>query len=447
VEQCIPQIQEVIQKIITEEIPQKISSWTVFDNKTALADVPPILAVILGIQFGQIYKGSWNDFTVAAKKYIALNSGHAVDDFYWTDEAEIPEAGEDFSLRAFGSLMDKFYPSSGDEEDGNKKLKIAQEFEKGVLAYYAMTQEILSRTDFDSNNRSTCTMEGIFRLESLESLKDIGVITDKSTKKDKQKGGKKAGGGNPYAAHNVLQNAKYAAIVSSSARMHVTSLDKAKDFPPPIKVITEYEEVHHARVFACHLFNFDFGNAARELPLFLGKDEISQTISEYSKGCPFFKDRQREFLIMPTGLTANVVGVLAFATEPKNCFVLAADEPFDDDTLAKPTGGMQEELEGTLLPTTDIGRIRKSQIDFCKGENSAEDWLFDYLCRTDRAVRQKNIDAGKIKKRADRGAEFSKIRQEALENYDDRLEILQDYQRMLLAINEEFGFDTLYKAK
>jgi hypothetical protein len=33
--------------------------------------------------------------------------------------------------------------------------------------------------------------------------------------------------------------------------MSVTSLDKPKDFPPPIKIITQYENTPPARVLGC----------------------------------------------------------------------------------------------------------------------------------------------------------------------------------------------------
>jgi hypothetical protein len=445
--QCIPQICGVIQKIIDAKVPERISAWTVFDAKTDLSGVPPILAVILGIQFGQIYQGSWNDFTVAAKKYIALNSNEPADDFYWQEGTEIDEDDddeEDLSLRAFGGLIDKLYPDLGneeseedEEEDSDKRLEVAQEFEKGVLAYYAMTQEILSRTDFDSNNRSECKMESIFRLESLESLEDLGIVTRGEGESEEEEE-------NPYVAHNIPANSKHAAIVSSSARMHVTSLDKPKDFPPPIKVITRYKEVRHARVFGCHLFNFDFGNAVRELPPFLSKDKDSPTVAKYDNGGPFFRDRQREFLIMPTWLTSDVVGVLAFAPDHKNCFVLATDDPFDG-TLEEPSEAIQGELEEESEPESGIGKARKSQINFCNGENSAEDWLFGHLLEANGSVRKSYMEAGQKKKKDDRKVALDEVRQVALEDHDGELKKLQDCQQMLVAINEEFGFKTLYK--
>jgi hypothetical protein len=427
----------------------------VFDAKTDLSGVPPILAVILGIQYGQIYKGSWNDFTVAAKKYIALNSNEPVDSFYWQEGSEIDEdleSEEDPLLRAFGGLIDELYPDlrneegeEDKEEDSDKKLEIAREFEKGVLAYYAMTQEILSRTNFDSNNRSECKMEGIFRLESLESLEDLRIITQKQKKRGRKKGGGDTDEDDPYVANNVPADAKHAAIVSSSARMHVTSLDKAKDFPPPIKVITKYEGVHHARVFGCHLFNFDFGNAVRRLPPFLSKKEGSSTIAEYDNGGPFFRDKQREFLIMPRYLASRVVGLLAFAPDHKNCFVLATDVSFDE-TLEKPSATIQGELKKESEPERAIGKARKSQINFCKGENSAENWLFDHLLEANRSVRKSYMEAGQKKKKDDRKVALDRVRQEALEKGSDKLEDLRKYQQMLIAINEKFVFNTLYKA-
>jgi hypothetical protein len=61
-------------------------------------------------------------------------------------------------------------------------------------------------------------------------------------------------------------------------------------------------------------FNVDFTNAARKIPEFLNKGG-NQSIA-YKSGCPFFQNYQREFLLMPVGLSADVVGVMVIAPMP-----------------------------------------------------------------------------------------------------------------------------------
>jgi hypothetical protein len=70
-------------------------------------------------------------------------------------------------------------------------------------------------------------------------------------------------------------------------------------------------------VFGSHLFNVDLGEANRPLPGFF----TSKTHTTYEKGCPFFKDRQHEFLMMPRGCAADIVGILVWAKDISECYV------------------------------------------------------------------------------------------------------------------------------
>jgi hypothetical protein len=197
-----------------------------------------------------------------------------------------------------------------------------EQFETALCAYYAVNQEILSRVQFPGNDRKNCTIDKIFRLEGLDSLEELGIVKRKIV-------GKKTRRRVIYEADidGVAANAFRAIIVSSSAGMFVNSLDKPASFPPPIKVITRYNDVHHARIFGCHLFNVDIGDAKRTLPDFFERKPHSR----YEDGCPFFKDRQREFLMMPRGCGADVVGILPWAPNTSECYVWSKDECLTED--------------------------------------------------------------------------------------------------------------------
>jgi hypothetical protein len=47
-------------------------SWVSLNENTPLTELPLSLMFLVGLQFGQIKGGSWNPFTLAAKKYFAL---------------------------------------------------------------------------------------------------------------------------------------------------------------------------------------------------------------------------------------------------------------------------------------------------------------------------------------------------------------------------------------
>jgi hypothetical protein len=176
---------------------------------------------------------------------------------------------------------------------------IAAQFEVALCSYYAINMEILSRVSFDGNDPANGRMAEIFRLEGLEALKSMGMVREMDD-------------GVTYAAADesgqplgVPASSKRSALVSSSATMFVRSVDKAGMFPPPIKVITRYVGVSHARIFGAHLFGVDLANAKRELPpCALGT--LGHT--QYTRGCQFYSDHQREFLLMPGGLRADISG-------------------------------------------------------------------------------------------------------------------------------------------
>jgi hypothetical protein len=297
---------------ILEKFSSFISDdWQGLKEDTPLGKLPPALMISIGIQFGQIRQGTWNPFAVAAKKYFALQSGDGkFDRFTW--KSEVPEEKqdpEDIASCAFGSLLQYIWP-----ERSSEYQKTIKQFEEGLCAYYAMTQEVLSRTDFPGNKREDCNIGSIFRLEDVEAIEAMGVVT----KKDED----------AYSIGSPsLSTAKRPVFASTSAVSHLASLDHPNAFPPPIKIITKYSNVHHARIFGCHLFNVDSSSAARPLGNLLPKTyESSRTgVGTYRSGCPFFNDYQRECLTMLNGLNLEVVGVLAAAIDRGETYVLTGN--------------------------------------------------------------------------------------------------------------------------
>jgi hypothetical protein len=52
----------------------------------------------------------------------------------------------------------------------------------------------------------------------------------------------------------------------------------------------------------------------------------------YKDGCPLFEDSQREILLIPRGVEAEICGVLASADDPNHAYVLASDDSYDFHT-------------------------------------------------------------------------------------------------------------------
>ncbi|MDR1401956.1 MAG: hypothetical protein LBI81_03325 [Puniceicoccales bacterium] len=167
--------------------------------------------------------------------------------------------------------------------------------------------------------------------------------------------------------NGVPRHSKRSVLVSSSATMFVTSVDKVASFPPPIKVITKYNGVHHARILGTHLFNVDFTNAVRETPKFLRKDDDQVA---YRNGCPFYRDYQREFLMMPVGLQADVVGVLvmASATDGVPCVVLTNEKQKKSFPI-KFLGNEHEFQSGKK----HLGALRTTLKAFCNDPSSNDE--------------------------------------------------------------------------
>jgi hypothetical protein len=194
-----------------------------FDEQTPLLKLPPHIMFLVGLQFGQINRGSWNPFMVAAKKYLALQSNANSDNFFWN--GEVFDESESILLeKAFGNLIvetNEVYDES-----------IAEQFELALCAYYAMNQEILSRVAFAGNNRSACQIQNIYRLESIDALVGMQILRQDESSKIWQ------------VSDKISQRAKRAFLVSCSNAGPVKSLDKPKDYPPPLTAITKYENVH-----------------------------------------------------------------------------------------------------------------------------------------------------------------------------------------------------------
>jgi hypothetical protein len=138
------------------------------DQNESVVDLPPAMMFLVGLQFGQNNIGSWNQFTLAAKKYLANQYDGDVDDFFWESDEQ-----KDDIVNPFSHLYDGIGSEIYDRIDEDH---FAKQFEIALCAYYAMNQEILSRVQFPGNDRQNCTIEEIFRLEGLDSLGKLEVV-------------------------------------------------------------------------------------------------------------------------------------------------------------------------------------------------------------------------------------------------------------------------------
>jgi hypothetical protein len=305
-------------------------SWASLNESTPLTELPPSLMFLVGLQFGQNQVGSWNPFTLAAKKYMARQFIDGPNNFFWPEKHQPTADIEDVLQYSFADLIAKIWP--GREFDAT----IGEQFESAVLAYYAITQEILSHSKFKGNNQQNTRLKKVMRLEDMEAINEMAF------------------NGNEFQGANIDSNAKRPALVSGSVGAHVASLDRPNNFPPPIRIITKYEEVHHAHIFGIHLFNVDFNNAARVIrEVFNDEKNSGIPVGKYKDGCPFFKDPQRESLLIPHGLKVEICGVLASADDQDHSYVLASDDSYDSHTK-----------EAALLDTLDIKVQHK--IKFCR---------------------------------------------------------------------------------
>lgn len=377
---------ERFRQFLQFQIQQINGQWGNFDEKTQLVDLPPAMQFLVGLQFGQINVGTWNPFTLAAKKYFALQTDGGVDQFFWKDKAPlVQQTHEDTLVEAFGELM----ATLGIQQ---QRPLVAKQFEAGLLAYYAMNMEILSRVDFDGNDRQHCQMQQIYRFEGLEALVPMGIVSEDIIQFDNED--PQLLGTYTTNAEGVPATSKRSVIVSSSATMFATSVDKPAMFPPPIKVITCYQNIHHARVFGTHLFNVDFSDAKRKLPEFMGTQ-----YGEYENGCPFFQDRQREFLFMPVDLKADVLGILAWAPKKDDCCVLSTEDKAVSINFKIKSQFKRENLK--------IETPRTRQLAFCIGKFAAKQF-------TEQNYEQQQMD------------------------------LLDKYQQQLLSVVKQFGFNIFF---
>jgi hypothetical protein len=365
VRRCADIFADIIKGIVQGK--KTFLSWQLFDVGTPLTKLPYSLMFIVGIQFGQNQVGSGNPFTLAAKKYIARQFEGGTSSFFWANENKKKKNAEEKSDEeyAFGDLMGKIWPEQGFSKD------IARQFKNAVLAYYAITQEILSRVDFPGNDRQNRQVDPIFRLEDFDALEKMRIIE----KKESEKGSIKKNNVNVYevAAKLIGKDAQRPSIVSASLMAHVASLDRASDFPPPIKIITKYKNVPHPHIFGTYFFNVDSIAAKRIIDgnVFEGETDKEIALGFYTEGCPFFKDMQREVLLIPRGIEASITGILCFAGDSTNSFVHYATEADGRNMTAKEATG-HDVTEYTLArlrkgksASSAPQKRRLNQIEFC----------------------------------------------------------------------------------
>ncbi|MDR0742452.1 MAG: hypothetical protein LBE98_03240 [Puniceicoccales bacterium] len=348
-----------ILKPLIEKVKAKLPGFHLNEN-TPLTELPPSLMFLVGLQFGQNQVGSWNPFTLAVKRYFAYQFADETQSFFWPQEYhQPPEEMGNVLQYSFTDLIAKIWP--GREFD----VAIAEQFENAIIAYYAITQEILSRSEFPGNN------QGIY-LGKVMRLEDMGAIEAMTFGEGKFQGAV------------ISSNAERPVLVAGSVGAHVTSLDRVNDFPPPMRIITKYEQVHHAHIFGVHLFNVDFSNAARVIGrVFDDERSTNRKVGEYTGGCPFFRERQRETLLIPRGLQAEICGVLASAEDQDHAYVLANSDEYDD--------GRKREVQ-----IEDIASEKaRHQIEFCKSPDTKNKGtiLKDHKIRAAKAPKPRDEDA------------------------------------------------------
>jgi hypothetical protein len=415
-------------------------AWSSFGPHTDFMKLPPAMMFLVGLQYGQINVGTWNPFTLAAKRYFALQTSIPADGdpFFWREQE-----GEEETNPFLSPLLSHSSASSSSSSSSSPpvhttgshtlpsgllndvalqvafgpifsalklpwKVETARQFETALCAiYYPTCKETLSRVSFAGNDRTNCRIEDVYRLERLEAMEPIGLATT-------------ADGGMTYAANpdGVSAHSKRSVLVSTSATMFVRSLDKMVAFPLPIGIISRHKRVSHACVLGTHLTNFDYPEADRPLPeCLLG--ELGKT--SYTEGCPFYKDPQREFLLMPVGRRASVEGVLAVAPQDGVCFVLASGGSNFHGGKAVEEGFGKADLGGVLVKKgvrKQVHGLLWNQLRFCRGED----------------VRAETIFAGIHW--------FEKL--EPAEKLA-KSEELEKYRKQLKSIVDGFGFKTLFQ--
>jgi hypothetical protein len=323
-----------ILKPLIEKVKAKLH-WFRLNENTPLTELPPSLMFLVGLQFGQNQVGSWNPFTLAVKRYFSYQFAGETQSFFWPQEYQPPKEMGNILRCSFEDLIAKIW------SDREFDVAIAEQFENAIIAYYAITQEILSRSEFPGNNRQDIHLEKVMRLEDMRAIE--AMTFDESE----------------FRGAKINSNAKRPVLVAGSVGAHVTSLDRANDFPPPMRIITKYKQVHHAHIFGIHLFNVDFSNATRVIRrVFDDERNTNRKVGEYTGGCPFFRERQRETLLIPRGLQAKICGVLASADDQDHAYVLANNAKYDD--------GQKREVQ-----IEDIVSVKaRHQIEFCKNPDA-----------------------------------------------------------------------------
>jgi hypothetical protein len=183
---------------------------------------------------------------------------------------------------------------------------------------------------------------------------------------------------------------KQSSIISCSAAAPLRSLDKAeKDWPNLIRIIVAYQTVHHANVLGNHIFNVDYANAARTCPssLLFDNEAAGNKYYEltYDNNCPFFKDSQRELLLLMPVATPMVVGILAYAKDPNNCYLLSSLNHGENsnpllsipDLVRKEIGNLAKGKGKRKSDKQDnSAEMRRGKcVKFCLGENTEVDAL------------------------------------------------------------------------
>lgn len=375
----IERVQSIFTKVIGDG--KKSLSWS---NKNApLRDLHPSLMFLVGMQMGQICGGSWNPFTLAAKRYLycqlkseAKTSGS----FFWKGLSikELSSEGQEEQVFAFKDLINRL-------GEGVNFDSVARQFETAICLYYALNQEILSRTQFDQNVQRECKIQKIFRLETLDALTEMEIL--KVEKKDDN---------NPRPPNEnenlddykiddgkIQKKWRSAVLISASTTAPIKTLDKKSQWPKFSRAITLYEDVHHACIFANHLFNMDFNDASRLCngELISSSERVRGKIQQvsYTKGAPFFKDYQREVLLITPSLQApELVGILAYAPTSTECYVLSAENKIKHIPSAEviKRRAKKRNLAGKNANQSEnpkeTGRdLRELCVEFCEGNQQS----------------------------------------------------------------------------
>jgi hypothetical protein len=170
-----------------------------------------------------------------------------------------------------------------------------------------------------------------------------------------------------------------------------------------------------------------------------GKNGDETMYVKYMDGCPFFKDMQREILLIPHGLSADVTGILCFADKADNSFVLCAENgEVKSTTKAKKVESGGANKSHSVVSATGHSTIEYTVKKLNKGKSASNKSL-------PRRLHQINFcrDTGKDREKCicEILGDYKQV-----QNQKKREQLLQ-LQMKIAAVRDALKFNNLFKLK